>query len=364
MKKIIYIFIFLLVLVPFITIYAQTSINGIPGTTLLSGEGPCTDEDPRKCYQFLEPLPVTDESGRDAVATAIVVDPEEGSIGKSFNNFYYMAIGIGSVLAVIMIVMYGFRYMTGDQGGYNKQKLKDKITNTVLGILLLLGIYIILNTINPQLLEVNPEIGPATLSALTIQEDYTYTSSSGNTIKVPKGGKIPIEELCPIVTQASQKTGLDKYFILAILWQETKFGSQQGRCNYKDSMKPDWRGTFETIMRNLGKDPTTVGVSCKSTGSTWGGAMGVAQIIPPTWSEYADRAKNIAGKAVKDPWSINDAIFVQSAILAYKKNGNEYDRACAYFGSCGSNFRLSSGKTYGTEVLEWKNGLAKEAKCT
>jgi cell wall-associated NlpC family hydrolase len=169
------------------TVSADNNIFGIPGTTLLSGDngldaegkviGPCADKDSRTCYEFLEPLPVTDESGRDAVATAIVVDAEEGSIGKSFNNFYYMAIGIGSVLAVIMIVMYGFRYMTGDQGGYNKQKLKDKITNAVLGILLLLGIWIILNTINPDLLNVNPVIDGVNIKALEIIDTGGDTES-------------------------------------------------------------------------------------------------------------------------------------------------------------------------------------------
>lgn len=58
---------------------------------------------------------------------------------------------------------------------------------------------------------------------------------------------------------------------------------------------------------------------------------------------------------------MNHAIFVQSTILKNKTSGNEYDKACAYFGSCKS--KLSSGKTYGAEVLEWKAGLVKENKC-
>jgi hypothetical protein len=157
----------------------------LPNTTLYQGESPCTNKDSKTCYEFLEPLPVIDENGKNAEATAIEIIPEQQSIGKSFNNFYDIAIGIGSVLAVIMIALYGFRYMTGEKSVHEISQLKTKIMNVVLGILLLLGIYVILNTINPNLLKVEPSIESLELLASQIDND-AYINSNG--IKITSGG--------------------------------------------------------------------------------------------------------------------------------------------------------------------------------
>jgi hypothetical protein len=156
------------------TASADNNVFLLPNTTLYQGESPCTNKDSKTCYEFLEPLPVIDENGKNAEATAIEIIPEQQSIGKSFNNFYDIAIGIGSVLAVIMIALYGFRYMTGEKSVHEISQLKTKIMNVVLGILLLLGIYIILNTINPNLLKVEPDVGEVSIDADEFEtEDFS-----------------------------------------------------------------------------------------------------------------------------------------------------------------------------------------------
>ncbi len=66
-------------------------------------------------------------------------------------------IGICAVLAIAMIVLGGVEYMTSELVS-SKESGKHKITGALLGLLLALGSYAILNTINPDLLNSEPNI--------------------------------------------------------------------------------------------------------------------------------------------------------------------------------------------------------------
>ena len=73
------------------------------------------------------------------------------SIPNYLNNIYKFAVGIAGLLALGMIVAGGV-YYTVSAGSSDKQKeAKDMITSAVLGVALLLGSYLILKTINPQI---------------------------------------------------------------------------------------------------------------------------------------------------------------------------------------------------------------------
>lgn len=73
------------------------------------------------------------------------------NIGDYFNTIFNIAIGLCAVLAVIMIVVGGVQYM-GDESIFGKTEAKDRITKAIMGLLIALGSYALLNTINPQLL--------------------------------------------------------------------------------------------------------------------------------------------------------------------------------------------------------------------
>jgi hypothetical protein len=64
------------------------------------------------------------------------------------------SIAIGAMLAVLMLVYGGFQYMTSDVVG-DKKKALDRIRGAIVGLLLLLSVFIILNVINPCLLQIN-----------------------------------------------------------------------------------------------------------------------------------------------------------------------------------------------------------------
>ncbi|MBI4133748.1 hypothetical protein HY478_03975, partial [Candidatus Uhrbacteria bacterium] len=75
-------------------------------------------------------------------------------LGPFLNKLFVGAIVIGAILAVLRIAWAGFIYL-GDDLWSSKQQAKDIIQDSLLGLFLLLAIWLILNQINPQILELN-----------------------------------------------------------------------------------------------------------------------------------------------------------------------------------------------------------------
>jgi hypothetical protein len=73
------------------------------------------------------------------------------NIGDYFNTIFLIAIGLCGALAVVMIVIGGIQYM-GEESIFGKTKAKEQITSAILGLLIALGAFALLNTINPALL--------------------------------------------------------------------------------------------------------------------------------------------------------------------------------------------------------------------
>lgn len=76
------------------------------------------------------------------------------NLSSFFNAFFKTAIVAGAMLAVLRLGYAGFMYMTTDSFG-DKGKAKTIIQDVVIGLLLLLSIWLILNQINPNLLNLN-----------------------------------------------------------------------------------------------------------------------------------------------------------------------------------------------------------------
>ncbi len=104
-------------------------------------------------YQPLAPLP--DGSSNGGMLTTINTQIDKTTnpcpFGNYLNIIIKLVIGIAAVLAMVMIVMGGVEYMTSELVS-SKEAGKETITHAILGLLLALGAFMILNTINPQLL--------------------------------------------------------------------------------------------------------------------------------------------------------------------------------------------------------------------
>jgi hypothetical protein len=76
------------------------------------------------------------------------------TIPDVLNAFFMMALSIGAILAVLRLVYAGYLYTTSDIWE-NKGKAKEVIREAVVGLIMLLSVWLVLNTINPDLLNLN-----------------------------------------------------------------------------------------------------------------------------------------------------------------------------------------------------------------
>lgn len=206
------------------------------------------------------------------------------------------------------------------------------------------------------------------------------------------GGAIPFPEAIALAQVASQKTGVSAALILAILEQESAYGSNIGSCTAteyihgKQVMHPDrdWP-VYKAMALNLGFNQDIQQISCPWIRSGerigWGGAMGPSQFIPSTWAIYGgyvksgsdftyvqsqDAIRSLLGKSVpSSPFNNQDA-FLATALLL-RDNGaagtykTEWTAAIRYFsGWAGVNNPINF--PYGDNVMNRKARLENEIK--
>ena len=93
-------------------------------------------------YHVLAPIPGFGNPGDPAIDSNF-------KLGTYVATIFKIGIGLAGLLAVIMIIIGGITYMMSDVIG-EKEGGKEMITNAIFGLLLALGSYAILNTINPD----------------------------------------------------------------------------------------------------------------------------------------------------------------------------------------------------------------------
>ncbi len=100
-------------------------------------------------YVPLAPLPCIGASGTNCVGNGASGSTK---LSEYIPNLFNFIVGIAAVLAFIMITMGGITYATSDAIS-GKSKGREYIENALWGLLLVIGAWVILNTINPQILK-------------------------------------------------------------------------------------------------------------------------------------------------------------------------------------------------------------------
>lgn len=206
-------------------------------------------------------------------------------------------------------------------------------------------------------------------------------------------GAIPFPDAVAFAQFAGKQTGVSPALLLAVVEQESNYGSNLGSCLVgdikagKSVMHPERDAPlFLAIAEILGFDAATQKVSCPIIGSSgtrigWGGAMGPLQFIPSTWAIYggivntgsgwtysktSDAIRSLTGSAgASNPFNTQDA-FMASALLL-RDNGATgsfaSDRLAAlrYYAGWGGASR-SENQFYGDQVMERKARLEQEIK--
>jgi len=120
-------------------------------------------------YTLLAPLPCIDKL-QNCSQTAT-----QTTLESYIPGLFKLAIGLSAVFAVLMIVLGGIQYMSAD-AVLKKEDGKKRVYNSVLGLVLVIGAWLILNTVNPKLLNFTLEIKPT-----DIQSGAGGTISAGGT---------------------------------------------------------------------------------------------------------------------------------------------------------------------------------------
>lgn len=121
------------------------SAVAVPSSTVLAQGTTTTSQSPLG-YIPLAPLPDVDQSG-------------DVNLADYLNAMYRIFLGIAAIAAVAVITGRGIQYATSDSDG-KKTDAKKKIWNAVWGLILAMASWLILNTINPELLDFNLKLEP------------------------------------------------------------------------------------------------------------------------------------------------------------------------------------------------------------
>lgn len=143
-------------------------------------------------YVLLEPL--GDLQNFDANQSCPFVD--------YLNKLIKIFLGIAAVLAMIMIIVGGLEYMTSELPSA-KGDGKSKLQNALLGLLLALAAYALLNTLNPKLLDLCPKIPKAVISVIEPNSIFEKEATPGNVARCK-----PIDD----PSNPCNPSNLEKYF--------------------------------------------------------------------------------------------------------------------------------------------------------
>lgn len=144
---------------------------GINGSLVSAPNSPVPQKD-TNTYKPLAPLPNPNSQG--GMMSTVNVGGGGAGLASYLNLIIRLVIGIAAVLAVIMIVWGGIEYMSSELIG-NKEAGKDRISHAVLGLLLALGAWVILSTINPKLLYVSKLVPTTVIQGV----DAPQTAANG-----------------------------------------------------------------------------------------------------------------------------------------------------------------------------------------
>ncbi len=282
-------------------------VVGADGAVTLSGDGTLTDSpcaSGTDSYCLLAPLPGITE-----------INPATTNLADYLNIVIKFTIGFAGALAVIMIVLGGIQYMSTDAIS-GKSEGKDRITYALGGLLLALASYLILNTINPNL--VNLHLGIQGTS-ITVQEqvDDHLIISDGTTATISGG-------VVNTTFKACKNENITIY----------------------DSQMQSAAAAYGLTCNSLKAHMYTE--SCGDPNAQSAYAKGLMQFTPATWTDYG-----MGGDIFNPTDSINASAKYLKALASTACNGSSTNSVCnasvekyvsaAYNGGPGTNRPECSG---------------------
>lgn len=137
-------------------------------------------------------------------------------LGQFINSIYIWSIGIVGLAVFIQFIRAGLTYLLAAGNASTTGKAKEMMQHAVLGAILLLSAYLILNVINPDLTQTNlfnldeiaKQIKPAGSSSYSVPQTPTITSSV-----LPKEDAKHLFNSSGITIQGAKIDGISKYAV-------------------------------------------------------------------------------------------------------------------------------------------------------
>lgn len=162
-------------------------------------------------------------------------------LGEYIAEIYKYAVALSTVLAAVVIMVAGFMWTTA--GGNNSQveQARSYISGAVLGLILMLGSYVILYTINPKLVQFDA-LSLTSVKHISLQElskvlggfEGHCSVNTVNTSIHPAAN----ESKTNLINSTAAKFGMDPFVVASFIARESTFnfcdGGVNSVCNNKE----------------------------------------------------------------------------------------------------------------------------------
>lgn len=101
------------------------------------------------------PLVVFAQSTNPCTTTSGTPGTSSASLPACISQIYTWSLGVAAILAVLMSIIGGYQVMTAQGNAEQSTSGKSKIVSSIIGLVLLFGAYILLQTINLDLVKLD-----------------------------------------------------------------------------------------------------------------------------------------------------------------------------------------------------------------
>ncbi len=269
------------------------------------------------------------------------------------NILIKLIIGLGAVLAVVMIVIGGVQYMGSDAFGM-KSEAKKRIQGAIVGLIIALASYMLLNTINPDLLRIDLRLDKVTLDVP--QDQISFTSGGG-----AAGGTVGstinqnITAYDALLKAGAQANGLECTWVKAFMYTESAgnptakstFTDKDGKVGHAYGLMQLVPGTFQTVS---GLTPTEANM--------YDPAKNIA-----AGTKYLGLLKQTAcdGKASNSVCNVTDPMFIAAGYNGGPK-ANRASTTCPgqTWWQCVPNWRYEETRKYVQKIQSNYNKLVQK----
>ncbi len=170
-------------------------------------------------------------------------------IGEYLSAIYKYGIVAGGVVAIVMIIIAGFQWTTSGGNATQTQKARTRITQAIAGLILLVGSYFILYTLNPNLVTFKNlkvlyiPIDSLERNVIVNNGTFKYTTPSTGIVGTGSAKKIENETFDDTFKAFANCVGADWRILKAFAYKESKL-------NHTIDNKRGFIGLFQTNSKN------------------------------------------------------------------------------------------------------------------